>query len=213
MTPNQEDYWNKVAGKKDFTVKFCPEMVAGLLNPDSAILDFGCGYGRTLRELSAMGYTSLYGSDSSEEMLRLARQALPSVTFVRNSGMTVPFPDEQFDAVLLIAVLTSVIADRDQTKLVSELYRVLKPGGVIYAGDFLLNSDERNQARYRNCESKYHCHGVFELDEGVVLRHHSEAYVRQLFGAFSMLDFKLVEHHTMNGHQANGFILTARKPV
>jgi ubiquinone/menaquinone biosynthesis C-methylase UbiE len=210
---NQEAYWDKVAGKKDFTVKFYPEMVAGLLKPQSAILDFGCGYGRTLRELAAMGYTSLYGADSSAEMLKLAGQSLPSAILVQNSGLTIPFPDEQFDAVLLIAVLTSIIADHDQAKLISELYRVLKPGGIIYAGDFLLNSDERNLERYRNSASKYHCYGVFELDEGVVLRHHAEAYVRQLFEAFAALDFKLVEHHTMNGHQANGFILTARKVV
>lgn len=210
---NQEAYWDKVAGKKDFTVKFYPEMVTGLLKPESAILDFGCGYGRTLRELAAMDYTSLYGADSSAEMLKLAGQALPSAILVQNSGLTIPFPDEQFDAVLLIAVLTSIIADHDQAKLISELYRVLKPGGIIYAGDFLLNNDERNLERYHNFASKYHCYGVFELDEGVVLRHHTEAYVRQLFEAFVMLDFKLVEHHTMNGHQANGFILTARKVV
>ncbi len=209
---SQEVYWDKVAGKKEFTVKFYPELLAGFLNPDSAILDVGCGYGRTLLELAADGYTSLYGTDISASMLKLARQALPSATFVQSRDLTIPFPDNHFEAVLLIAVLTSITADADQGKIIAEIFRVLKPGGVIYAGDFLLNTDERNQKRYQRFEHKYHCYGVFELDEGAVLRHHDEAYIRQLFSPFAGLNFKPVIHHTMNNHQSNGFIFTGRKP-
>jgi len=210
---NQEAYWDRVAGKKAFTIKFYPELLAGFLKPDSAILDVGCGYGRTLLELAANGYTSLYGTDISANMLELARQALPSAVFVRSCDLTIPFPDNHFDAVLLIAVLTSIIADADQAKLLAEIFRVLKPGGVIYAGDFLLNTDDRNLERYRLFENKYHCYGVFELDEGAVLRHHDETYIRRLFSPFDTLAFKPVIHHTMNNHQSNGFIFTGQKPL
>ena len=210
---NQEAYWDKVAGKKEFTVKFYPELLHGCLSHDSAILDVGCGYGRTLLELAAEGYTSLYGTDISVNMLELARRAPPSAVFAQSSGLTIPFPDKHFDAVLLIAVLTSIIDDAGQQKLVAEILRVLKPGGVIYAGDFLLNTDDRNVERYRRFEHKYHCYGVFELDEGAVLRHHDEAYIRQLFSSFARMDFKPVIHHTMNNHQSSGFIFTGRKPV
>ena len=210
---NQAAYWDKVAGQKEFTVKFYPELLDGCLNHDSAILDVGCGYGRTLLELAAEGYTALHGTDISSNMLELARRVLPSAVFAQGSGLTIPFPDSHFDAALLIAVLTSIIDDAGQQKLVAEILRVLKPGGVIYAGDFLLNTDERNVERYRRFEHKYHCRGVFELDEGAALRHHDEAYIRQLFSPFDELAFKPVIHHTMNGHQSNGFIFTGRKPA
>ncbi|MFA6102937.1 MAG: class I SAM-dependent methyltransferase [Victivallaceae bacterium] len=209
----QEAYWDKVAGKKEFTVKFYPELLAGFLKPDSAILDVGCGYGRTLLELAAAGYTALYGTDISAGMLKLARQALPSAVLVQSSGLTIPFPDNHFDAALLIAVLTSITDDAGQKKLIAEIFRVLKPGGVIYAGDFLLNTDDRNRERYRRFEPEYHCYGVFELDEGAVLRHHDEAYIRQLLSPFAELVFKPVIHHTMNNHQSSGFIFTGRKSL
>jgi ubiquinone/menaquinone biosynthesis C-methylase UbiE len=209
---NQEAYWDKVAGKKEFTVKFYPELLAGFLKPDSAILDIGCGYGRTLLELAAKGYASLYGTDISARMLELARLALPSAVFAQSRDLTIPFPDNHFDAALLIAVLTSIAANAGQEKLIAEIFRVLKPGGVIYAGDFLLNTDDRNLERYRRFEDKYHCYGVFELDEGAVLRHHKETYIRQLLSPFATLVFKPAIHHTMNGHQSNGFIFTGQKP-
>lgn len=209
---SQAAYWDKVAGEKEFTVKFYPELLAGYLNQNSAILDFGCGYGRTLLELAANGYTLLYGIDISRRMLELARQALPSAVFVQSHELIIPFPDNHFDGVLLIAVLTSIIAAADQQKIIAEILRVLKPGGIIYAGDFLLNTDDRNRERYQRFEHKYHCYGVFELDDGAVLRHHAESYIRQLFSPFAGLVFKPVIHHTMNGHESNGFIFTGQKP-
>jgi 2-polyprenyl-3-methyl-5-hydroxy-6-metoxy-1,4-benzoquinol methylase len=60
---SQEKYWDKVAGKKEFTVKFKPELFAQYVGTSGRVLDFGCGYGRTLRELHDRGFKKLYGID------------------------------------------------------------------------------------------------------------------------------------------------------
>jgi ubiquinone/menaquinone biosynthesis C-methylase UbiE len=205
---NQEAYWDSVAGIKEFTVKFYPEMIAGLVPVNAPLLDFGCGYGRTLEELDQLGYTSLHGLDISAKMLEIASSRLPGAKFSRCANFKIPYPDAFFSGVLLIAVLTSIQTSADQELLLSELVRVLKPGGFIYAGDFLLNTDERNLKRYSQFEGKYHQYGVFEPEPGVVLRHHSLDYIIKLFSNFELIEFKETVHRTMNGNTSNGFILT-----
>jgi SAM-dependent methyltransferase len=208
---SQEEYWDKVAGKKEFTVKFKPELFAQYVGTSGRVLDFGCGYGRTLRELHDRGFKKLYGIDLSAKMLELTAGQIPEVELAHSTDLTIPFDNDFFDAVILLAVLTSIRSDVDQQKLIGEIYRCLKPGGILYAGDFLLNEDTRNIERYKTFEPKYSTYGVFELDEGAVLRHHSEEYIKRLLSCFEDIHFQKVVHYTMNGHTSNGFVCLARK--
>jgi hypothetical protein len=86
----------------------------------------------------------------------------------------------------------------------------LKPGGIVYIGDFLLNSDERNLERYKEFSERFG-YGVFVLEDGGILRHHSEEWIKELTSGFEMLEFLKTTHTTMNGHISNGFYLVARK--
>jgi ubiquinone/menaquinone biosynthesis C-methylase UbiE len=44
-----------------------------------------------------------------------------------------PFPDESFDVVISSAVLHFAGSDRHFTKMLAEMWRVLKPGGLFFA--------------------------------------------------------------------------------
>jgi ubiquinone/menaquinone biosynthesis C-methylase UbiE len=208
----QKEYWDGVAGRKEFTIKVDLELLRRHLPPDAPILDFGCGYGRTLKELHDYGFRDLHGTDFSPKMLELAERNVPDAEFRLNDDVSVPYEDESFDCVLLIAVLTSILGNQQQQMLIDELWRTLKPGGVIYVGDFLLNEDERNLERYRQFEKKYGTYGIFELAEGATLRHHREVYIHQLLRRFKQLDYERTIHRTMNGHIANGFCYLGQKP-
>ncbi|MDD9150850.1 methyltransferase domain-containing protein [Sporolactobacillus sp. CQH2019] len=87
-----------------------------------------------------------------------------------------PFEDNSIDAVLLLAVLTCVYKDQEQDSILNEIKRVLKPNGIIYINDFLLNDDERILTRYKKYKDKYKTYGVFELPEGAILRHHNRPF-------------------------------------
>ena len=56
-----------------------------------------------------------------------------------------PYADESFDAVLLFAVLTCIPTNEGQRKLLENLRRLIRPGGLLYISDLYLQDDERNR--------------------------------------------------------------------
>jgi SAM-dependent methyltransferase len=124
---------------------------------------------------------------------------------VQTDGRTLPFLDGSFDLVLLFTVLTCVPDDEEQRKLLAEVRRVLRPGGLIYISDLLLNADARNVGRYRRFAGEFGNYGTFRLPEGIVLRHHSEVGIRALLGGFTQLEFQRFAVTTMNGNPADAF--------
>lgn len=108
--------------------------------PDSPlhILELGCGDGslwqRNLDRLPADWRLTL--SDYSEGMLQDAQSTLADVEraipfqYAKVDARAIPYPDASFDAVLANHMLYHVNNRGDALK---EIYRVLKPGGRIYA--------------------------------------------------------------------------------
>ena len=66
---NQIEYWDRVAYEKKFNHPIRFDKFKQCVKYNANILDFGCGYGRTLNELRTNGYTNLIGIDSSMEMI------------------------------------------------------------------------------------------------------------------------------------------------
>jgi SAM-dependent methyltransferase len=195
----QRDYWDAVAGSKRFTHPVDPAWLNGVAR-DAAVLDYGCGYGRTLGELTSLGFTNLVGLDISPKMIARARAEHPGPRFaVLQTPPTLDLPDASVDMVLLLAVLTCMPADEDQRRLIAELHRVLVPGGRLLVSDLLLQDDERNQARYARFTPR-HGHGVFETDDGAICRHHPDSWLVDLLAAFHTADTRRVTVPTMNGH-------------
>jgi demethylmenaquinone methyltransferase/2-methoxy-6-polyprenyl-1,4-benzoquinol methylase len=88
-------------------------------------LDVACGTGDMCVELLKRSCT-VTGVDLSEEMLAIARQKAPIVTFMIADAEHLPFPDASFDAV------TCAFGVRNFIHLeqgLGEMLRVLKPGG------------------------------------------------------------------------------------
>ena len=142
--PSQTDYWDRVASQKRFSHPFRVKWLLQHLRPQARILDYGCGYGRLLNQLSEAGYGNAVGMDFSDKMLRQCRSQFPHLTLVQNDGLTLPFRDRAFEAVLLFAVLTCIPSDDDQRMLLAEVRRVLRPEGILYISDLLINTDVRN---------------------------------------------------------------------
>jgi SAM-dependent methyltransferase len=89
-------------------------------------LDLGCGDGRLGAELSAEHLT---GADVSVVALGRARPRLPDAHLVElDPDMPLPLDDADFDLVLCAETIEHV---RDVQLLLSEIRRVLRPGGTL----------------------------------------------------------------------------------
>lgn len=201
----QEEYWNSVSEKKEFTTPFLAEKFSNYVKKDGIILDVGCGYGRTLDELYHNGYRNLIGVDFSKGMIERGRRQFPYLDLRVKEDAPIALPDASVDAVILFSVLTCIWANEEQKELLAEIKRILKPQGILYVNDFLLNTDERNLLRYEKYQKTYGVYGVFELPEGAICRHHDETWIRQLLEGFSEREYALLTKTTMNGNQSNGF--------
>ena len=208
----QYEYWNTEGAQKSFQHPLNLERVSQWLSPDSRILDFGCGYGRSLGELFNAGYRNLIGFDFSPAMIAAARARFPEITFEELKSSTIPLPDASVDGVLLFSVLTCVPTDDGQRALVKEMHRLLRPGGLLYISDLWLQRDERNLTRYARDEPKYGTYGVFELPEGVIVRHHDPKWIETLTSDFDMVALDDIEVLTMNGNPAKAFQYFGLKP-
>lgn len=209
---NQDAYWDKIAWSKEFAHPFDHERFSTYVDKDAWILDLGCGYGRILSQLHHLGFTYCLGLDTSREMIVRGKASYPHLDLRIQEGLDIPFGDGTFDAMILFAVLTCVHRSEDQRYMLSEAYRVLSPGGVLYISDYPLQEDARCVERYRRCMHAYGVYGVFETPDGGIFRHHDLTWVAELTTRFHSLDLFEIDVQTMNGNKAKAFQLLGRKP-
>ncbi|MFE0351480.1 class I SAM-dependent methyltransferase [Streptomyces griseoluteus] len=167
-----------------------------------------------MKELEQRGFGDLTGVDTSPGMISRARHLHPTTRFAAlDAPPASPCPDAHFDAVLLFAVLTCIPGDEAQHQLIAELNRILKPGGILYVSDLLLQDDERNRNRYGRHADHYGGYGVFETGDGAVCRHHPREWFSTLLVGFQTIDTRTITVPTMNGHESTGIQILARKPT
>jgi len=108
----------------------------GSLSPNLHILDLCCGQGRHSLEFARRGFSKLDGLDYSDFLINLAKQRATTeklaVTFKQGDARLLPYPDNSFDAVVMLANSFGYFVDKkDDIVVLNEVYRVLKSGGHI----------------------------------------------------------------------------------
>ena len=96
-------------------------------------VDLGCGVGRVTRSL-ANHFESVLGLDVSPAMVELARDNLadrPTVTIELMDGESIPLPDGSVDFVWSWAVFQHLPYNSLMERMLDEVSRILKPGGVL----------------------------------------------------------------------------------
>lgn len=113
----------------DFVAKYGEDVVA-LLRPVAGekILDLGCGTGDLAGEIARSG-ARVTGIDVSPEMIRLAREKFPQVSFCVASATDFELA-ERFDAVFSNATLHWITTPETA---IERMFHHLKPGGRFVA--------------------------------------------------------------------------------
>ena len=125
-------------------VQFARESGASKARP-LRVLDVACGTGHFLRMLGAAlpEEGKLYGIDLSPHYIARAREVLPremDVSLVCDNAEHLPFLDGSFDAVTSVFLLHEVPADV-RARVLSEMARVVRPGGLVIVADSIQLAD------------------------------------------------------------------------
>lgn len=125
MSRYDDDIWRLVPMQAGAPAPHLARFVRDLGEAASA-LDLGCGDGRLTAELRAR---ELVAADVSEVALERARARLPSAAALQlQPDAPLPLADGSFDLVLCTETIEHV---RDVQLLLSEVRRVLRPGGRL----------------------------------------------------------------------------------
>lgn len=96
------------------------------------ILDVGCGPGRDLKALRAMGHRPV-GLDGAEKFAAMAREYSGCEVW-RQDFLALDLPDERFDGVFANASLFHVPAVA-LPRVLGQLFATLRPGGVLFSSN------------------------------------------------------------------------------
>src|SRR3954470_9100237 len=110
------------------------QILRGNIAPGMRVLEAGCGYGRNLVHLLREGYDVFaidLDPDGVDHLRRLSASlntGLPAENFQVGSIERMPFPDEFADVVICTAVLHFARDDQQFHAMLTELWRVVRPG-------------------------------------------------------------------------------------
>jgi demethylmenaquinone methyltransferase / 2-methoxy-6-polyprenyl-1,4-benzoquinol methylase len=103
------------------------DAAATVVHAGDEVLDACCGTGDFAIAAARAG-GRVTGLDFSEEMLARARRKAPGIDWLQGDLLELPFPDERFDAATVGFGVRNV---QDLQRALSELRRVLRPGGGL----------------------------------------------------------------------------------
>lgn len=129
------------AGTKDHDVS---QNIAALLRhiegkPPFTILDFGCGPGRDLKTLRALGHTAI-GLDGAGTFVAMAHADTGCAVW-QQDFLALDLPNEQLDAIFANASLFHV-PSHELPRVLKQLYAALKPAGVLFSSNPHGQNDE-----------------------------------------------------------------------
>ncbi|BAY80154.1 type 11 methyltransferase (plasmid) [Nostoc linckia NIES-25] len=104
------------------------------IDSDTQVLDLCCGSGQATQFLVKLSQ-NVTGLDASPFSLQRAQKNVPSASYVQAFAEEMPFADNLFD-VVHTSVALHEMEPQQLRKIINEVYRVLKPGGVFTLIDF-----------------------------------------------------------------------------
>jgi SAM-dependent methyltransferase len=132
MTPTVQELFGEI------DIYVFDQILRGNIAPSMRIVDAGCGYGRNLIYLLREG-TEIFAIDANERAVEHVRRlsesfktGLPDENFQVSPVEKMSFPNDFADVVICSSVLHFARSEDQFQSMVAELWRVLRPGGLLF---------------------------------------------------------------------------------
>jgi SAM-dependent methyltransferase len=128
LHPTAPAWFNQLIDKLQFQA-LCRALALAKISRGSRVLDVGCGTGRWVRRYEQLGFHAT-GLDATPGMLTTARERGTAAPLIAGEAGQLPFSDGAFDCVADVTVVQHIPSEF-QARALSEMLRVLKPGGRL----------------------------------------------------------------------------------
>ena len=132
------EYWERQWQSEDWIKQVTRSRTGGywfgilkkyLPDRNSRILEGGCGDGHLVDAMKYWGYDAI-GIDFASETVKKIKETMPDLDVRCGDVRKLDFPDGSFDGYFSLGVIEHFWDG--YTQIVSEMYRVLKPGGYVF---------------------------------------------------------------------------------
>ncbi len=128
---NDWDFYQKWMAGNRRRIVLAGEQIQERLTDSAEVLEVGCSSGQVGCEIARHGHR-VTGIDLSERSIEIGQTILPElnldVKIQTGDALNLSFEDESFDAVVSWDVVEHI---PDQSRFLGEIYRVLRPGGIV----------------------------------------------------------------------------------
>jgi ubiquinone/menaquinone biosynthesis C-methylase UbiE len=100
-----------------------------------SVLEVGSGTGHILQRFIDFGASQAVGLDVMLNRLQTAKERHPRVTLAQGNAAELPFASHHFDLVTQFMCLSSVLDPSMRREIAGEMWRVLRPGGLLLSYD------------------------------------------------------------------------------
>lgn len=179
------------------------------------VMDLGCGTGRHTIYLAKKDF-HVYATDVSEAGLEITKSkvsdlALDNVEFKQHDMRDIPFESDYLDAILCVWT-TGHGTLSDAEKNVNEMYRVLKPKGIV-----VIDYASIDDARYGKGQliEKDTFLNNMEGEENIPHHYSSIEEIEDLYKKFTSVDIRPIDYYFFdnygNQHVIKAYVVIAVK--
>ncbi len=205
MNIKWEQEWDKIykdQGEVQFDVLPTVRVATDIFirNDCKSVMDLGCGTGRHSIYLAQQGF-KVYATDISQTGLEITKSKaeklnLSNIEFEQQDMRDISFDDNSLDGILCVWT-TGHGTLEDSRKNVNEIYRVLKPNGVVVI-DYVSIFDE-NYGKGKEIEKDTFINNV-EGEENIPHHYSTFEELKELYSSFSHAEITPIDYHFLDNY-------------
>lgn len=220
MNIKWEQEWDKIykgQGEVQFDVLPTVKVATDIFkrNGCKSVMDLGCGTGRHSIYLAEQDF-KVYATDISETGLEITKSKaeklnLSNIEFKQLDIREIPFDNNTFDGILCVWT-TGHGTLEDSCKNINEIYRVLKPNGIVVI-DYVSKYDE-NYGKGTEIEKDTFINNV-EGEENIPHHYSTIEELKELYSNFSHVEITPVDYYFFDNyggkHTIKAFVVISIK--